>query len=306
MSEVVKQDKVAVLFGGTSAEREVSLRSGAAVLAGLQRGGVDAHPFDPAERSLDELKGFDRAFIVLHGRGGEDGTVQGALELMKIPYTGSRVLGCAVAMDKVRTKWLWAGLGLPTADFEVVDKESFSPNSAEDIMARLGSPVMVKPACEGSSIGMAKAEDAASLQKAIDTALQYDDTVLVEAWVHGPEFTVSILGEDALPAIRMETPNVFYDYEAKYQSQTTQYHCPAGLSDDDEQALRALAVRAFKAVGASGWGRVDVMRDADGSWRLLEVNTVPGMTETSLVPKAANAVGVDFDTLVARILAASY
>ncbi|MBW3165632.1 D-alanine--D-alanine ligase [Ferrimonas balearica] len=306
MSEVVKQDKVAVLFGGTSAEREVSLRSGAAVLAGLQRGGVDAHPFDPAERSLDELKGFDRAFIVLHGRGGEDGTVQGALELMKIPYTGSRVLGCAVAMDKVRTKWLWAGLGLPTADFEVVDKESFSPNSAEDIMARLGSPVMVKPACEGSSIGMAKAEDAASLQKAIDTALQYDDTVLVEAWVHGPEFTVSILGEEALPAIRMETPNVFYDYEAKYQSQTTQYHCPAGLSDDDEQALRALAVRAFKAVGASGWGRVDVMRDADGSWRLLEVNTVPGMTETSLVPKAANAVGVDFDTLVARILAASY
>nr|WP_257606160.1 D-alanine--D-alanine ligase [Ferrimonas balearica] len=294
------------MFGGTSAEREVSLRSGAAVLAGLQRGGVDAHPFDPAERSLDELKGFDRAFIVLHGRGGEDGTVQGALELMKIPYTGSRVLGCAVAMDKVRTKWLWAGLGLPTADFEVVDKESFSPNSAEDIMARLGSPVMVKPACEGSSIGMAKAEDAASLQKAIDTALQYDDTVLVEAWVHGPEFTVSILGEDALPAIRMETPNVFYDYEAKYQSQTTQYHCPAGLSDDDEQALRALAVRAFKAVGASGWGRVDVMRDADGSWRLLEVNTVPGMTETSLVPKAANAVGVDFDTLVARILAASY
>ncbi|ADN74562.1 D-alanine--D-alanine ligase [Ferrimonas balearica DSM 9799] len=306
MSEVVKQDKVAVLFGGTSAEREVSLRSGAAVLAGLQRGGVDAHPFDPAERSLDELKGFDRAFIVLHGRGGEDGTVQGALELMKIPYTGSRVLGCAVAMDKVRTKWLWAGLGLPTADFEVVDKESFSPNSAEDIMARLGSPVMVKPACEGSSIGMAKAEDAASLQKAIDTALQYDDTVLVEAWVHGPEFTVSILGEEALPAIRMETPNVFYDYEAKYQSQTTQYHCPAGLSDDDEQALRALALRAFKAVGASGWGRVDVMRDADGSWRLLEVNTVPGMTETSLVPKAANAVGVDFDTLVARILAASY
>nr|WP_246814145.1 D-alanine--D-alanine ligase [Ferrimonas balearica] len=294
------------MFGGTSAEREVSLRSGAAVLAGLQRGGVDAHPFDPAERSLDELKGFDRAFIVLHGRGGEDGTVQGALELMKIPYTGSRVLGCAVAMDKVRTKWLWAGLGLPTADFEVVDKESFSPNSAEDIMARLGSPVMVKPACEGSSIGMAKAEDAASLQKAIDTALQYDDTVLVEAWVHGPEFTVSILGEEALPAIRMETPNVFYDYEAKYQSQTTQYHCPAGLSDDDEQALRALALRAFKAVGASGWGRVDVMRDADGSWRLLEVNTVPGMTETSLVPKAANAVGVDFDTLVARILAASY
>ncbi|MBY6018543.1 D-alanine--D-alanine ligase [Halomonas denitrificans] len=300
------QDKVAVLFGGTSAEREVSLRSGAAVLAGLQRGGVDAHPFDPAERSLDELKGFDRAFIVLHGRGGEDGTVQGALELMKIPYTGSRVLGCAVAMDKVRTKWLWAGLGLPTADFEVVDKESFSQNSAEDIMARLGSPVMVKPACEGSSIGMAKVEDAGSLQKAIDIALQYDDTVLVEAWVHGPEFTVSILGEEALPAIRMETPNVFYDYEAKYQSQTTQYHCPAGLSDDDEQALRALALRAFKAVGASGWGRVDVMRDADGSWRLLEVNTVPGMTETSLVPKAANAVGVDFDTLVARILAASY
>ncbi|MBY6187796.1 D-alanine--D-alanine ligase [Marinobacter hydrocarbonoclasticus] len=301
-----KQDKVAVLFGGTSAEREVSLRSGAAVLAGLQRGGIDAHAFDPAERALDELKAYDRAFIVLHGRGGEDGTVQGALELMKIPYTGSRVLGCALAMDKVRTKWLWAGLGLPTADFEVVDKESFSPNSAEDIMARLGSPVMVKPACEGSSIGMAKAEDAASLQQAIETALTYDTTVLVEAWVHGPEYTVSILGERALPAIRMETPNVFYDYEAKYQSQTTQYHCPAGLSDEDEAALQALALKAFKAVGASGWGRVDVMRDADGSWRLLEVNTVPGMTETSLVPKAARAVGIEFDPLVARILAASY
>ncbi|MBY5923197.1 D-alanine--D-alanine ligase [Ferrimonas balearica] len=306
MTEAVKQDKVAVLFGGTSAEREVSLRSGAAVLTGLQRGGIDAHAFDPAEQPLDALKNYDRAFIVLHGRGGEDGTVQGALELMKIPYTGSRVLGCALAMDKVRTKWLWAGIGLPTADFEVVDKESFSPGKAEDIMARLGSPVMVKPACEGSSIGMAKAEDAASLQGAIETALRYDDTVLVEAWVHGPEYTVSILGEEALPAIRMETPNVFYDYEAKYQSQTTQYYCPAGLSDEDETELRVLALKAFKAVGASGWGRVDVMRDADGSWRLLEVNTVPGMTETSLVPKAAKAIGIDFDTLVARILAASY
>ncbi|MBY5992122.1 D-alanine--D-alanine ligase [Ferrimonas balearica] len=303
MTEATKRDKVAVLFGGTSAERAVSLNSGSAVLAGLQREGVDAHAFDPKERPLTDLVDYDRAFVVLHGRGGEDGTLQGALELMGIPFTGSRSLGCALAMDKVRTKWLWAGVGLPTADFEVVEKESFSRDKAEAIMARLGSPVMVKPANEGSSIGMAKANTEAELAQAIEAALVYDSTVLVEAWIHGPEYTVAVLGEEALPAIHMETPNVFYDYQAKYQSNTTQYHCPAGLSDDDEQALRALAVRAFKAVGASGWGRVDVMRDADGRWQLLEVNTVPGMTETSLVPKAAAALGIDFDTLVTRILA---
>ncbi|SHH98603.1 D-alanine--D-alanine ligase [Ferrimonas marina] len=297
-----QQGKVAVLFGGTSAEREVSLNSGAAVLKGLQRSGIDAHKFDPAEQPLQALAEFDRAFIVLHGRGGEDGSIQGALEQLSIPYTGSRVMGCAVAMDKVRTKWLWAGLDLPTAQFEVVEKESFSEEDAAAIMARLGAPVMVKPANEGSSVGMAKAADAAALAQAIEAALVYDDTVLVEAWIHGPEFTVSILGDRALPVIRMETDHEFYDYDAKYVTGDTRYLIPCGLSAEQEQRMQQLALKAFKAVGASGWGRVDVMQDADGQFQLLEVNTVPGMTETSLVPKAAKAVGLEFDQLVGQIL----
>ncbi len=298
----VPSGKVAVLFGGSSAERAVSLKSGAAVLAGLQRAGVDAHPFDPAERPLAELAGFDAAFVVLHGRGGEDGSVQGALELMGIPYTGSRILGCALAMDKVRTKWLWRGLDLPTAQFEVVEKESFCEKDAAVIMARLGTPVMVKPANEGSSVGMTKAQDPEALLAAIQSALRYDDTVLVEAWNHGPEFTVAILDGEALPVIRLETDRDFYDYDAKYVTGDTRYLIPCGLPAEQEQAMQRLALSAFAAVGGEGWGRVDVMCDAEGNFQLLEVNTVPGMTETSLVPKAARAAGLEFDPLVVQIL----
>ncbi|GAA4900529.1 D-alanine--D-alanine ligase [Ferrimonas pelagia] len=308
MTEFVPErfGKVAVLFGGSSAERAVSLNSGAAVLAALQRSGVDAHKFDPAERPVAELAGFESAFIVLHGRGGEDGSIQGALDLMQIPYTGSRVMGCAVAMDKVRTKWLWAGLALPTAKFEVVEKETFCDKDAAAIMARLGAPVMVKPANEGSSVGMAKAADPAALQSAIEAALHYDETVLVEAWIDGPEYTVAILGDQALPVIKMETDHEFYDYDAKYVTGDTRYLIPCGLSADEEQAMQAIALQAFRAVGATGWGRVDVMRDADGQFQLLEVNTVPGMTETSLVPKAAKAVGLSFEQLVCRVLAKAH
>ncbi|WP_345317810.1 D-alanine--D-alanine ligase [Ferrimonas gelatinilytica] len=298
----ISAGKVAVLFGGKSAEREVSLNSGTAVLQGLQRAGVDAYPFDPATRPLAELAAFDTAFVVLHGRGGEDGSVQGALELMGIPYTGSRIMGCAVAMDKVRTKWLWRGLDLPTAKFEVVEKEKFCDKDAAAIMARLGSPVMVKPANEGSSVGMAKASDPDALLGAVQSALKYDNTVLIEAWIHGPEYTVAILDGQALPVIRMETDHEFYDYDAKYVTGDTRYLIPCGLSQAEELAMQELALKAFASVGGGGWGRVDVMRDAEGNFQLLEVNTVPGMTETSLVPKAAAAAGIDFDSLVVRIL----
>ncbi|QIZ78534.1 D-alanine--D-alanine ligase [Ferrimonas lipolytica] len=294
--------KVAVLFGGTSAEREVSLNSGAAVLAGLRRSGVDAHKFDPAEQPLTALANYDRAFIVLHGRGGEDGSMQGALQQLQLPYTGSGVLACAVAMDKVRTKWMWAGVGLPTAPFAVVDKSQFQPSDCDNIVNSLGLPLMVKPANEGSSVGMAKATDSESLLAAITNALQFDDSILIEAWIDGPEYTVAIIGDEVMPAIQMETDNEFYDYQAKYQSSTTRYHCPCALSEQDENELRQLALRAFKSLGCQGWGRVDVMRDSHGQWQLLEVNTVPGMTETSLVPKAAKVAGYSFDELVVNVL----
>ncbi|NHI01198.1 D-alanine--D-alanine ligase [Oceanimonas doudoroffii] len=296
--------KVAVLFGGRSAEREVSLRSGAAVLAGLQRAGVDAHGVDTKDYPLARLKeeGFDRAFIVVHGRGGEDGTLQGALEHLGIPYTGSRVLGAALAMDKIRTKQVWRAMGLPTADFDIVRRKDFQPAMADALMARFGGPVFVKPSHEGSSIGMARAESAAELRAAIDAAFEFDDEVLLERFIDGDEYTVSILGERALPAIRLRTPHTFYDYSAKYQSGDTEYLCPCGLSEPEEQALGELCLQAFDAVAASGWGRVDLMRGRSGQWWLLEVNTVPGMTETSLVPKAARVAGLDFDQLVVRVL----
>ncbi|WP_116475213.1 D-alanine--D-alanine ligase [Zobellella maritima] len=300
--------KVAVLYGGRSAEREVSLRSGAAVLAGLQRAGVDAHGVDTRDYPLARLKdaGFDSAFIVVHGRGGEDGTLQGALEHLGLAYTGSRVLGAALAMDKIRTKQVWRSMGLPTAEFRVVHKNSFTPDDAAALLAQFRGPIFVKPSHEGSSIGMTKATDADSLAQAIIEAFRFDDEVLLERFIQGDEYTVSILGEQALPAIRLRTPHDFYDYSAKYQSGDTEYLCPCGLSEAEEAELGALSLNAFRAVAASGWGRVDLMRDADGQWWLLEVNTVPGMTETSLVPKAARVAGLSFEQLVVKVLEMAY
>ncbi len=294
--------KVAVLLGGDSAEREISLRSGQTVLAALKNAGVDAHAFDPAERALAQLveDGFDRAFIALHGRGGEDGAVQGALQYLGIPYTGSGVLGCALAMDKVRTKQVWQSSGLPVAASQVVCAgESID---AELLLEELGGKVIVKPAQEGSSIGMSSASTPAELEKALAKAHEFDHEVLVEAWLTGPEYTVGILGGEALPAIRLETSHEFYDYAAKYQAGDTQYHCPAGLSDLEERALAQLSESAFKAVDGSGWGRVDVMCDAQGNFKLLEANLVPGMTDKSLVPMAAKVAGLSFEALVVRIL----
>jgi D-alanine-D-alanine ligase len=294
--------KVALLLGGDAAEREISLKSGAAVGAALRRAGVDVHDIDPGPDVLEVLRagGFDRAFIILHGRGGEDGQIQGALARIGLPYTGSGVLGSAIGMDKYRTKLLWAGAGIPTAEFALLHAEADLPAAAQ-----LGFPLMIKPSQEGSSIGMAKVEDAAALATAWRAAAEYDSTVLAERWLPGAEFTCAILQGEALPLIRLETPNSFYDYEAKYFANTTRYHCPCGLPVEAEAALAALCVRAFDAVGASGWGRVDFMLDADGAPKLLEVNTVPGMTDHSLVPMAAKAAGIDFDELCLRVLATS-
>ena len=297
--------KLAVLFGGNSAEREVSLASGEAIAKGLAEAGFsDVNLIDTKDFDLHRLveMNVDRVFIALHGRGGEDGSLQGALEFLGIPYTGSGVLGSALAMDKIKTKQILQSVGLPTAAFAIVEKVSFTEAEAKHLLETLGGKVMVKPACEGSSIGMSIASTDAELTSALENAFQFDDEVLVEAWIDGLEYTVAILGSEALPAIHMQTPNDFYDYQAKYQSTETQYHCPAGLSDDDEKVLRDLAERAFKAVGTSGWGRVDFMRNREGAWQVLEVNTVPGMTETSLVPKAAKVHGLSFSQLVRRIV----
>ena len=293
--------KVAVLLGGNSAEREVSLRSGQAVLNALQNSGIDAIAFDPQSRSLWELKelNVERVFIALHGRGGEDGTVQGALEFMNLPYTGSNVLGSALAMDKVRCKHLFKSAGLSTAPYAVVDaKKGFD---AAAIMGEF-KKVMVKPSHEGSSIGMAQASTVQELEDALANAFKFDNQVLVEQWITGREFTITVLGDEVQPVIEMTTPNGFYDYQAKYQSNTTQYHCPADLSEQDTKYLQAISLDAFDLVGASGWGRVDAMQDEQGDFYLLEVNTVPGMTEKSLVPMAAKANGATFEQLVVRIL----
>jgi len=301
---LLKQEKIAVLFGGTSAEREVSLNSGQAIAKGLEYAGFDVELIDTKFIALTDLlvKKIDRVFIALHGRGGEDGCLQGALEYLNIPYTGSNVLGSSLSMDKVRSKQIFKACDLPTAPFAVVGKADFNELSLDDTLAELGGRVMVKPANEGSSIGMAQAQTVEQLHNALIEAFGFDDEVLLEAWIDGPEYTVAILGDKALPAIHMETPREFYDYEAKYQSTSTQYHCPCGLSEDEEDEIKTISVKAFKATGARGWGRVDIMRNSSGKWQVLEVNTVPGMTETSLVPKAANVYGLNFSELVTKIL----
>ena len=293
-----------MLLGGDSAEREVSLKSGNAVLNALLRQGVDAHAIDPKIDDISQIKalGFDRAFIVLHGRGGEDGTIQGFLETLGIPFTGSDVSSSAIGMDKAKTKQIWQSCQLPTASYQIIIKENFEPSSATDILDKLSGAVMVKPVHEGSSIGMAKAENAGQLIVALEEAFKFDNKVLLESWITGDEFTVSMLNGKALPAISMKTNNQFYDYQAKYQSTETQYLCPCGLSDNELTELNQLAEEAFKTIGCSGWGRVDFMRDNEKNWFLLEVNTVPGMTETSLVPKAAKQAGISFDQLVLDIL----
>ncbi len=293
--------KVAVMFGGTSAEREVSLRSGTAVLTALQDAGVDAFAFDPQQQSLAELagNGTQRVFIVLHGRGGEDGSMQGALQQLGLPYTGSGVLGSALAMDKIRCKWLFQAQQLPTAPFAVVHSND---TDFTGLLAGLGGKVMVKPANEGSSIGMSAASTVAGLEQAIAAALQYDSEILVERWINGREFTIAMLNGQVLPVVEMRTPRAFYDYEAKYQANSTEYLCPAPLSAGQTAAMQDTALKAFNAVGASGWGRVDMMLDSSGQHYLLEVNTVPGMTEKSLVPMAAKAAGLSFQQLVLAIL----
>lgn len=295
--------KVAVLMGGWSAEREVSLRSGRAVLAALLENGVDAHGIDAGRDILSVLPagGYDRVFIVMHGRGGEDGAMQGALEVLDLPYTGSGVMASALCMDKLMTKRLWQGVGLPTPRHELLHQDS----DFAAIVERLGLPLIVKPALEGSSIGMSRVDRAEDLEPAYRTAREYGERVFVEQWITGGEYTAAILNGEALPLIRLETPHAFYDYDAKYQASDTRYHCPCGLSADEEAEMQALAMQAFHAVGASGWGRVDFMRDAGGQPWLIEVNTVPGMTDHSLVPMAAREAGIDFNALVMRILATS-
>ena len=292
--------KVAVLLGGRSAEREVSLRSGGMVLRALHSRGVDAHAFDPQQRDLAALidERFDRVFIALHGRHGEDGTIQGALELLGIPYTGSGVLASALAMDKWRAKLVWQAAGIPTPRYELLTAAS----DMQAVAARLGLPLMVKPANEGSSIGMSKVRAVAGLEEAYALAVNYDSVVLAEQFIAGIELTAAVLGDEALPLIRLETPREFYDYEAKYAASDTRYIIPCGLAADAEGALRRQVLAAFGTLGCRGWGRVDLMLDASGNPWFIEANTSPGMTDHSLVPMAARHVGLSFEDLVLRIL----
>jgi D-alanine-D-alanine ligase len=296
--------RVAVLLGGASSEREISLLSGEAVLAALRRRGVEASGFDPSERPLTDLiaEGVERVWIALHGPGGEDGTVQGALEVLGLPYSGSGVLGSALGMDKLRTKRLAQAIGVATADYAVLRSAADLPEALE----RLGLPLIVKPATQGSSVGMTKVLRAEDFAAAFELAARYDDSVFAEPWITGAEYTVAVLKQRALPSIRIETPQSFYDYQAKYFRDDTRYFCPSGLSPPAERHLASLALAAFEAVGAEGWGRVDFMADRTGRPLLLELNTVPGMTGHSLVPMAARAAGIEFDTLVWRVLETSF
>ena len=292
--------KVAVLMGGPSAEREISLISGKAVLAALREKGVDAHPFDPAERDLFELKreGFRRVFIVLHGSFGEDGTVQGALEVLRIPYTGSGVMASALAMDKWRTKLVWEASGIPTPRYAMVNART----DWERLVRALGLPLIVKPAREGSTLGLTRVRTAVDLVPAHDFAARFDDLVLAEEFVEGQELTASILGDTALPLIRIEAPGGNYDYQNKYFTDDTRYHCPSGVRPELEEEIRRVALKSFRVLGCRGWGRADVMLRPDGSYSFLEMNTSPGMTGHSLVPMAAKAAGLSYPDLCVRIL----
>ena len=296
--------KVAVLFGGRSAEREISIRSGTGVLAALRRQGVDAHAFDPAERPMDDLRreGFERAFIALHGRYGEDGTVQGALELLGIPYTGSGVMASAIAMDKVRTKQIWIAQGLPTPEYRTISANS----EWNELASALGLPLIVKPAHEGSTLGLSKVTSVAQLPAAYALAAGYDVSVLAERFIAGRELTVPLLGEGAtaraLPVIEIRAPEGNYDYQNKYFTDDTKYLCPAPLSDEVTREVQALVVAAYRALRCSGWGRADLMLDSENRPWLLEMNTSPGMTDHSLVPMSARAEGVSYDELVLQVL----
>ena len=315
MSNHQVQEKVAVLFGGTSAEREVSLQSGAAVLAGLRESGIDAHSIDTKTFAVTRLKeeGYDKVFIALHGRGGEDGTLQGLLEHLNLPYTGSGVMASALTMDKFRTKLVWQSLGLPVTAFVALNKKELAglglnhsngrgQGALGEKIATLGLPLIVKPSREGSSVGMSKVDAPEQLQQALEEAFLHDDDLLIEQWLSGPEYTVAIVGDQVMPSIRIQPAGIFYDYQAKYISDETKYFCPSGLDADQEQQLAELALQAYRALDCSGWGRVDVMQDSEGNFNLLEVNTSPGMTSHSLVPMAAKQAGLTFPQLVARIL----
>ena len=296
--------KVAVLMGGWSAEREISLQSGAAVLAALQQGGIDAHGIDVG-RDIAAVLGagdYSRALIMLHGRGGEDGAMQGLLEVMGLPYTGSGILGSALAMDKLRCKQVWAAEGFPTPEFRVLETEQ----DCADALAQLGLPLIIKPASEGSSIGMSKVEVEDEMLPAFKTAHECEGVIIAEKWITGDEYTAAILNRRVLPMIRLETDRKFYDYVAKYESDDTRYICPCGLDESVEKALGSIMLNAFEAIDASGWGRVDFMLDANQQPWLIEANTVPGMTSHSLVPMAAKQAGIEFNELVIEILRSSY
>ena len=296
--------RVAVLMGGRSAEREISLISGNAVLAGLQRKGIDAYGIDVSFDVCQKIASgeFDRAFIVLHGRGGEDGEIQGFLQAVNLPYTGSAITASVLSMNKRLSKLAWIQQGLPTAIFMPVTEQT----DTQALVDELGLPLIIKPVNEGSSIGMSKVNDITELQQAIDLALKYDADVIAEQWIHGEEYTVAILDGEALPAIRLKTPHEFYDFDAKYHANDTEYLCPCGLDADVEQGMQDIAVKAFNALGMKGWGRIDFMRDSQGNLFLLEANSVPGMTDHSLVPMAAKQAGLSFEDLVWRILETSF